>query len=46
MMLDNAMSMDMEDDLFGEAVTLLPMRPQNRQIRQRLDVLRTRGCCQ
>lgn len=46
LIMDNAVPMDMEEDLFGESVGLLPMRPQSKHIRQRLDEMRTRGCCQ
>jgi mediator of RNA polymerase II transcription subunit 16 len=50
MMLDNSMPMEMDEDLFGEGAdvmgSLMPMRPQSKHLRQRLDEMRTRGCCQ
>lgn len=55
MMLENAMPMEMDEDLFGEGAdvmgpdvmgTLMPMRTQNKHLRQRLDDMRSRGCCQ
>jgi mediator of RNA polymerase II transcription subunit 16 len=51
MMLDNTMPMDMDEDLFGEGAadvmgSLMPLRPQNKHLRQRLDEMRSRGCCQ
>lgn len=51
MMLDNTMPMDMDEDLFGEGAadvmgSLMPLRPQNKHLRQRLDEMRARGCCQ
>ncbi|GAB0136152.1 hypothetical protein EsDP_00004464 [Epichloe bromicola] len=49
LILDNAMPVDMNnvDDLFGDDVPLqLPVRSQGKQLQQRLDELRNRGCCQ
>jgi hypothetical protein len=49
LMLDNAMSVDLNDvdDLFGDDVALsLPVRSQGKQLQQRLDELRSRGCAQ
>ncbi|KAJ2971586.1 hypothetical protein NQ176_g7619 [Zarea fungicola] len=49
MMLDSTIpvSLDGVDDLFGDEVPLsLPPKSQGRQLNQRLDELRTRGCCQ
>ncbi|CAM1506819.1 Fc.00g064600.m01.CDS01 [Cosmosporella sp. VM-42] len=52
MILDNTMpvldNVDVGvDDLFGESVDLsLPVRMQSKQLNQRLDELRNRGCCQ
>ncbi|KAG5938554.1 hypothetical protein E4U53_007984, partial [Claviceps sorghi] len=49
LMLDNAMPMHHNnvDDLFGDGVSLqLPLRSQGKQLQQRLDDLRNRGCCQ
>jgi mediator of RNA polymerase II transcription subunit 16, fungi type len=38
---------DVDDDLFGDGVSLsLPNKAPSKQIHQRLDELRTRGCCQ
>ncbi|KAI0889256.1 RNA polymerase II mediator complex subunit Sin4 [Annulohypoxylon maeteangense] len=45
----DAMQVDLEDvdDLFGDAAALsLPTRPASKRLRQRLDDLRQRGCCQ
>ncbi|KAI1206459.1 RNA polymerase II mediator complex subunit Sin4 [Annulohypoxylon truncatum] len=45
----DAMQVDLEDvdDLFGDAAALsLPPRPASKRLRQRLDDLRQRGCCQ
>lgn len=45
----DAMQVDLEDvdDLFGDAAALaLPSRPASKRLRQRLDDLRQRGCCQ
>lgn len=49
MMLENTMAVDLNDvdDLFGDSVGLsLPVRPHNKQLIQRMDELRRRGCCQ
>lgn len=49
LMLDNAMPVDLNDvdDLFGDAVGLsLPVRAPSKQLQQRMDDLRSRGCCQ
>ncbi|KAJ6786797.1 hypothetical protein PWT90_03847 [Aphanocladium album] len=49
MMLDSAMPVGLGgvDDLFGDEVPLsLPSKTQGRHLPQRLDELRTRGCCQ
>ena len=49
MMLDSSLPVDMNDveDLFGDDVPLsMPIRTQSVHLRQRLDELRTRSCCQ
>ncbi|KAF4984834.1 hypothetical protein FZEAL_62 [Fusarium zealandicum] len=49
LMLDSSMPVDLNDvdDLFGDAVGLsLPVRAQSKQLQQRMDDLRNRGCCQ
>ncbi|KHN99933.1 Mediator of RNA polymerase II transcription subunit 16 [Metarhizium album ARSEF 1941] len=49
LILDNSMQVDLNnvDDLFGDNVPLsIPVRPQGKQLRQRLDELRNRGACQ
>ncbi|KAK5990781.1 Mediator of RNA polymerase II transcription subunit 16-like protein [Cladobotryum mycophilum] len=49
LMLDNAVPVDLNDvdDLFGDGVGLsLPERSQSKQVLQRMDDLRGRGCCQ
>ncbi|PHH76275.1 hypothetical protein CDD82_4064 [Ophiocordyceps australis] len=49
LMLDNAVPVNLPDvdDLFGENVPLaLPVKPQSKKLRQRLDELRAKGCCQ
>lgn len=54
LILDNpmggeAMQVDLDDvdDLFGDGAPLaLPTRPPSKRLRQRIDELRTRGCCQ
>ncbi|KAF7546627.1 hypothetical protein G7Z17_g8306 [Cylindrodendrum hubeiense] len=49
LILDNPMPVDLNDvdDLFGDGVGLsLPVRPQSKQLHQRMDELRSRGCCQ
>lgn len=49
LILDNTMPVDLNavDDLFGDDVPLsLPVRSQGKQLQQRLDELRNRGCCQ
>ncbi|KAI1141912.1 RNA polymerase II mediator complex subunit Sin4 [Hypoxylon sp. FL0543] len=54
LILDNPMSgdamqvdLDDVDDLFGDGAPLaLPPRPVSKRLRQRLDDLRERGCCQ
>jgi mediator of RNA polymerase II transcription subunit 16, fungi type len=52
LILDHPMNGDMQvnhtdlDDLFGDSVALsLPVRPQSKQLQQRIDELRSRGCC-
>ncbi|OHF01042.1 RNA polymerase II Mediator complex subunit Sin4 [Colletotrichum orchidophilum] len=48
--MDEAMQVDQldVDDLFGDGVSLSlhTARPPTKQLRQRIDELRTRGCCQ
>ncbi|KAF6814593.1 mediator of rna polymerase ii transcription subunit 16 [Colletotrichum sojae] len=54
LILENGMNGPMQvdqldvDDLFGDGVglTLQTSRPPSKQLRQRIDDLRTRGCCQ
>ncbi|KAK9439087.1 RNA polymerase II Mediator complex subunit Sin4 [Metarhizium brunneum] len=49
LILDNSMQVDLDnvDDLFGDDVPLsIPVRPQGKQLQQRLDELRNRGACQ
>ena len=49
LILDNAMPVGLNDvdDLFGDGVGLsLPGRSQSKQLHQRMDELRSRGCCQ
>ncbi|KAM0329693.1 hypothetical protein ACHAPQ_006657 [Fusarium lateritium] len=49
LMLDNSMPVDLNavDDLFGDGVDLsLPVRVQSKQLQQRMDDIRIRGCCQ
>jgi mediator of RNA polymerase II transcription subunit 16 len=53
LMLDNPMPVDLNDvdDLFGDAVGVgvglsLPERAQSKQLQQRMDDIRIRGCCQ
>jgi mediator of RNA polymerase II transcription subunit 16 len=53
LILDNpmgggAMQVDLDvDDLFGDGAPLgLPSRPPGKRLHQRLDELRSRGCCQ
>lgn len=49
LILDNPMPVDLNDvdDLFGDGVGLsLPVRSQSKQLHQRMDELRSRGCCQ
>lgn len=49
LMLDSAVPVDLNDvdDLFGDGVALsLPERTQSKQLLQRIDDLRRRGCCQ
>lgn len=54
LMLDNSMNEPMQvdqldvDDLFGEGVglSLSNVRTPSKQLYQRVDELRTRGCCQ
>ncbi|KAG6039308.1 hypothetical protein E4U41_002977 [Claviceps citrina] len=49
LMLDSAMPVGLNnvDDLFGDSVSLqLSMRSQGKQLQQRLEELRNRGCCQ
>ncbi|GJN83792.1 mediator complex subunit [Purpureocillium lilacinum] len=49
LMLDDSMNVELNtvDDLFGDDVALsLPVRSQGRHLHQRLDELRSRGCCQ
>ncbi|KAI5466333.1 mediator complex, subunit Med16 [Mariannaea sp. PMI_226] len=48
-MLENPMPVGLQDvdDLFGDGVGLsLPARPQSKQLHQRMEELRSRGCCQ
>lgn len=35
----------MDDDLFGDEVLPMPPRPPSKQLQQRIDELRSRGCC-
>ncbi|KAF3764967.1 hypothetical protein M406DRAFT_258748 [Cryphonectria parasitica EP155] len=35
----------MDDDLFGDEVLPIPPRPPSKQLQQRLDEMRSRGCC-
>lgn len=49
LILDNGLSMPLDgvgdvDDLFGDGAGL-PLRPPSKQIDQRMDKLRNRGCC-
>ncbi|KAM5355943.1 hypothetical protein ACJ41O_002589 [Fusarium nematophilum] len=49
LMLDNPIPVDLNDvdDLFGDGVGLsIPVRSQSKQLQQRMDDLRSRGCCQ
>ncbi|KAH7329090.1 mediator of RNA polymerase II transcription subunit 16 [Stachybotrys elegans] len=49
LMLDGTIPVDLNDvdDLFGEGVGLpLSVRSQSKQLRQRVDELRNKGCCQ
>ncbi|KAF4455021.1 mediator of rna polymerase ii transcription subunit 16 [Fusarium austroafricanum] len=49
LMLDNSMPVELNDvdDLFGDGVGLaLPVRAQSKQLQQRMDDIRIRGCCQ
>jgi len=49
LMLDNPMPVDINDvdDLFGDGVGLsLSGRAQSKQLQQRMDDIRIRGCCQ
>jgi mediator of RNA polymerase II transcription subunit 16 len=51
LMLDNPMPVDLNDvdDLFGDGVGVglsLPGRAQSKQLQQRMDDIRIRGCCQ
>ncbi len=43
LMMDDEMDMD---DLFGDGGLSLPSRPPTKELHQRLDELRTGGCCQ
>lgn len=36
---------NMEDDLFGDEVLPMAHRPPSKQLQQRVDELRSRGCC-
>ncbi|KAJ9134015.1 Mediator of RNA polymerase II transcription subunit 16 [Pleurostoma richardsiae] len=46
--MNGAMSVDLEDvDLFGDPVDIsIQARPPSKQLQQRMDELRSRGCCQ
>lgn len=48
LMLDNTMPVDLNgvDDLFGDEPLSLQPPIQGKQLFQRLDELRSRGCCQ
>lgn len=49
LILDNTISLELDavEDLFGENVALsLPVSSHCKQLRQRLDDQRNRGCCQ
>ncbi|KAF4503427.1 mediator of rna polymerase ii transcription subunit 16 [Fusarium agapanthi] len=49
LILDNPMPVELNDvdDLFGDGVGLsLPARAQSKQLQQRMDDIRIRGCCQ
>ncbi|KAI3586589.1 mediator complex, subunit Med16 [Fusarium oxysporum f. sp. albedinis] len=49
LILDNPMPVELNDvdDLFGDGVGLsLPARAQSKQLQQRMDDVRIRGCCQ
>lgn len=35
----------MDDDLFGDEVLPMPSRPPSKQLQQRVDEMRSRGCC-
>lgn len=35
----------MDDDLFGDEVLPMPPRPPSKQLQQRIDEMRSRGCC-
>lgn len=35
----------MDDDLFGDEVLPIPSRPPSKQLQQRVDEMRSRGCC-
>lgn len=51
MMLDDHMGPlgaampNMDDDLFGDAVLPMATRPPSKQLQQRVDEMRSRGCC-
>lgn len=36
---------NMDDDLFGDEVLPMDPRPPRKQLQQRVDELRSRGCC-
>lgn len=51
MMMDDPMDAlgvalpNMDDDLFGDGVLPMPNRPPSKQLQQRVDQMRSRGCC-
>lgn len=51
MMLDDHMGPlgaampNMDDDLFGDEVLPMANRPPTKQLQQRVDEMRSRGCC-
>lgn len=51
MMLDDHMGPlgaampNMDDDLFGDEVLPMTNRPPSKQLQQRVDEMRSRGCC-
>lgn len=48
LILEDAMEVHLnDDDLFGDGIALaLPVRPLSKALYQRVDELRSRGCCQ